>query len=433
MKILGPLFTRCITSDLLRNARRSAFSLVRKQAVVHYFHQIDDPYGALLLPLLAQLASQYQVVFQLHCVPAPEDAATPDRARLNAWALRDAEQLRSRLNLAPFVALSPPVGMLKQQGLSALVCVLKKGGDLNTAASICNAVWSGDEASIEAQPKACAADVDQSIRAGERMRNRLKGYLASSLWFEGEWYWGVDRLPYLLQRLQYQGLGQGADTSFNWAVPDVVMNQHGSLDPPKTKASLTFYGSLRSPYTALCIERLRYLVQRYQVDLNIRPLLPMVMRGLKVPLKKRLYILMDAKREAQRLGLAFGTVADPVGLPVERGLAVWHAAIEKGVGLAFAESFLQGVFAQGIDAGSDAGLNLIAQRSGLDAKTVAAALADDAWRKRVAENRDALLAAGLWGVPVFQVDGFPAQWGQDRLWLIEEQLRTLCDENHEAS
>ena len=432
MKTIGPLFTRCITSDLLRDVRRSAFALVRKQAVVHCFHQIDDPYGALLLPLLAQLASQYQVRFQLHCVPPPQDAATPDRVRLNAWALRDAEQLRLRLNLSPSTPLTPPMVALKQKGLSALVSAFKKGANLSALAAISTAVWCGDEASIDSLPKACAADVDQGLRAGEGMRNRLKGYLPSSMWFEGEWYWGVDRLPYLLRRLQSQGLGKGADASFNWAVPDVVMVQSGALPLLKTKAVLTFYGSLRSPYTALCIERLRYLVQRYQLELKIRPLLPMVMRGLKVPFKKRMYILMDAKREAQRLGLDFGTVADPVGLPAERGLAVWHAAIEKGVGLEFAESFLQGVFAQGIDAGSDAGLDLIAKRSGLDAPTVAAALANEGWRQCVAENRDALLEAGLWGVPAFQVEGFAAQWGQDRLWVIEEQLRTLCVEKHEA-
>ena len=40
------------------------------------------------------------------------------------------------------------------------------------------------------------------------------------------------------------------------------------------------------------------------------------------------------------------------------------------------------------------------------------------------ENREALLAAGLWGVPSFRVADFPAQWGQDRLWVVEQQWRS---------
>ena len=55
---------------------------------------------------------------------------------------------------------------------------------------------------------------------------------------------------------------------------------------------------------------------------------------------------------------------------------------------------------------------------------VAAGLADDRWRASATDNREALLAAGLWGVPSFRVAGFPAQWGQDRLWVVEQQWRS---------
>jgi 2-hydroxychromene-2-carboxylate isomerase len=148
----------------------------------------------------------------------------------------------------------------------------------------------------------------------------------------------------------------------------------------------------------------------------------MVMRGLPVPLAKRLYILHDNKREAKRLGLPFGCVVDPVGEPTERGLALLHKAITLGKGPALAESFLQGVFAEGVDAGSDAGLSLIASRAGLSAADVAAALADSGWRAVAEANRTDLLARGLWGVPSFRINERPAVWGQDRLWMLEQDL-----------
>ena len=142
---------------------------------------------------------------------------------------------------------------------------------------------------------------------------------------------------------------------------------------------------------------------------------------------KRLYIVRDAKREADELGLPFGNIADPIGKPTERGLAVLHRVlVQQGTlpALAFAESFLRGVFAEGIDAGTDVGLATIANRVGVDETTVVAALADDNWRNEAAAHREALLEAGMWGVPSFRVTGFPAQWGQDRLWVVEQQWRS---------
>jgi 2-hydroxychromene-2-carboxylate isomerase len=170
------------------------------------------------------------------------------------------------------------------------------------------------------------------------------------------------------------------------------------------------------------VPRVRRLAAHYGATLRLRFVLPMVMRGLPVPRAKRLYILHDTKREADRLGMRFGRVVDPVGPPVERGLAVLHRAAHAGKGEAFLESFLQGVFADGIDAGGEDGLSRLAQRAGLDDAFVAAALDDASWRAVAQANREELLALGLWGVPSFRVGSLPAHWGQDRLWAVQADL-----------
>jgi 2-hydroxychromene-2-carboxylate isomerase len=157
--------------------------------------------------------------------------------------------------------------------------------------------------------------------------------------------------------------------------------------------------------------------------------MPMVMRGLAAPRAKRLYIIRDAKREADRLGIPFGKITDPTGLPTERGLAVLQQAIAQGRGVQFALSFLQGVWGEGINAGSDRGLNTIASRAGIDAPAVKAALADTSWRAAAQDNLDHLLALGLWGVPCCRVNDGPAYWGQDRLWLVERDLRAAIQSN----
>ena len=187
--------------------------------------------------------------------------------------------------------------------------------------------------------------------------------------------------------------------------------------PQGARPTVHFYCSLRSPYTWLAIGRVRQLAAHYGAELKLRMVLPMVMRGLPVPWPKRRYILLDTAREAERLGLPFGRVADPVGLPTERGLALVQHALRQDAregrrdsraGMAVAESFLQAVFAEGVDAGSDPGLAHIAARAGLDARAVREALADEGWRAVAEANRLDMLDRGLWGVPSFRIDESPA-------------------------
>ena len=280
-------------------------------------------------------------------------------------------------------------------------------------------LWRGNGTELEQLPAATPDQARAILNAGRAMRAGLGHYLGATLNFEGEWYWGVDRLGYLEQRLHAAGFARKA-----LAVPAVRLPRVECRNRPTNghRPTLHFFCSLRSPYTYLAVRSVQELAARYGAQLQLRFVLPMVMRGLPVPRHKRLYILADAKREAESLGLPFGRIVDPVGVPTERGLSVLHRAIAVGKGPAFLESFMRGVWSEGIDAGSDAGLHAIAGRAGLDEGFITAALADASWRAIAMENREDMLALGLWGVPSFRVDGCPAHWGQDRLWRVERDL-----------
>lgn len=380
---VGRSLTALITSPKLQQFRRSVFSVRRKlsgrTATVHYFHQADDPYSQLLARYLPSFQSRYRVHIARHAVPQPDSAAAPDLARLTEWSQRDAHRLASGL-ASPL----PP-----------------------------------EEYAPEAP--ASAAELEQDAR----LRKKWGHYLGATLYFEGEWYWGVDRLHYLEARLTQAGLAVQRSTG-NVPTPALVppralqfQSLGASIAPPPI---IHFYCSLRSPYTYLAAPQVRQLAEHYGCQLRLRFVLPMVMRGLPVPLEKRLYILRDAKREATRLGMEFGTVVDPVGKPVEQGLALLHAAINMGKGSALLESFLEGVFAQGVDASTSNGLEHIAKRAGLRAPDIQSALADGSWRSVAEANRTDMLARGIWGVPSFRVNDLPVLWGQDRLWMLEQDL-----------
>lgn len=411
MKTLLP---QIITSPALRGARRAVAAAHRRanlsRPVVRYFHQVDDPYSALAVRALPHLEAVWGARVIPYIVPEPAPAAAPDAERLRHWSLRDARTLAAGLGMeAAFTA--PPAPELVERGQSALAGIDDAAVFSATSSAIERAFRAGKASSI---PLA-SGDAKSALARG--LRKRRGHYLGGMFHFEGEWYWGLDRLPYLEDRLARIRPG-----GVRFAERREVV-----LEPGEAPAGTVIeaFVSLRSPYTYIAIPRLRALAEASGAELRLRPVLPMVMRGLPVPLPKRLYIMRDTKREAERLGLPFGKVSDPVGAPVERGLAVLFHAIEEGKGADFLYSFLRGVFAEGIDAGSDQGLERLSRRAGIPSPAMHAALSDESWRAAAEANRAAMLEAGLWGVPSFRVNAGPAHWGQDRLWAVEEDLRAL--------
>lgn len=411
-----------LTSPALRDLRRQLAGLRRRltgtPAQLHYFHQADDPYSHLLVQLLPDLLERYRVELQVHLVPMPADNAAPDRQRLQSWSRCDAALLAAQTGLHFADPGQQPAADRLAQAEALLAGALQQGSFVQYVARVGEWLWQQGELPKGLQPLP-ADQVSKLLEEGAALRKRLGHYLGATLYFESEWFWGLDRLEYLQERLQQAGLNRSADS-----IPLVELPAESCRLQPQNgkRPKLFFYASLRSPYTYLAAARARRLAQHYGAELLLRPVLPMVMRGLPVPLEKRLYIVRDCKRIAERLGIPFGKIADPVGVPTERGLALVFHALRQGRGTAVFESFLQGVWAEGIDAGSADGLLKIAERAGLDQAFVDAALADQDWRAQAEANREEMLALGLWGVPSFRVDDGPACWGQDRLWLVERYL-----------
>ena len=418
-------FVRLYTHPGLRRLRRAKASMVRKltgrAAQVHYFHQTDDPYSHLCVQVLKRLATAYDIELTPHLVSPPQDSAAPDRTRLAHWSLRDASTLAQAYGLQapPLEAGTLPTAAV-QATEAALAAALDDGTFVAQAAAISADLWLGHP------PRSTGASAERTTECkaqGDALRQGMGHYLGGTFYYGGEWYWGLDRLHHLEERLRHEGLCRDAASPLIAPVRDIALAPLHSLRPtPGT--TLDYFCSFRSPYTYLALPRLRALAAHYGAELRVRFVLPMVMRGLPVPVEKRLYIVSDVAREAQRLGMPFGNAVDPVGAPVERGYALLHRAMALGQGVEFAASFLQGVWADGLDAGTDAGLNTIAARAGFDAAWVQQALRNTDWQAVAAANREELLALDLWGVPSFRVNDLPGHWGQDRLWVIEQELRS---------
>lgn len=391
---------------------------------VQYFHQIDDPYSALSACSLPLLAQRYKIEIDVRLVGPPADAAAPERAMLVDYSRIDAQRLAHRHGLWFRDPGAQPGAQREQQAASLLLEAIGRGDALARTETISRAMWEADTAQSDRLQRdstgaqlATRDALASHLLESEALRRKQGHYLGATFRYGGEWYWGIDRLHHLERRLQSLGAQHEGVTDLLYPPGEDLATRCDAGAVPE----IDFFFSFRSPYSAIVTPRVFALASHTGARVNLRYLLPMVMRGLPVPAEKRGYIAADAAREAHWRGTPFGRVNDPVGRPTERGLALIPLAQKLGRGEAYVSAFMHGVWAQGIDAGSDRGLRSIVQRAGLPWTDARDALQDDGWRAVAERNRQDMFALGIWGVPSFVV-GDTAVWGQDRLWAIQEAL-----------
>ena len=173
------------------------------------------------------------------------------------------------------------------------------------------------------------------------------------------------------------------------------------------------------------------LAERTGVRLDLRPVLPMVMRGVSLTKEKGLYFFSDATREARALGLEdFCHFADPIGEPVRRCYSLFAWAEEQGKHVALMSAFLQAAFYRGINTNRESGLRYVLDRAGLSWREAQSVIDNDDWQEALEANRQAMYAFGSWGVPTFRLldargNTVVWAWGQDRLWLIAREIQRV--------
>lgn len=434
-RMLRSHFLNALLSPGVRNSSRALHEirrrLLRRPHVVSAYLQLDDPYSYLLSHYLPALKEHYGIRLDLYLSESRGGAYQPAPELLAEYAVRDAGALARELGI-PFLdkGASPPV----EHRHSMLDTVASCDDVANFEEELLQALqvfWRGDaEAASRRNAGAEVRGQSESlIRASQKRQERFGHYTSATLHYAGEWYWGVDRLHYLLRRLDNLSLAIGDTQHPLLASVGQAMEVMLPVAPPvaaKKLPPIEFFHSVRSPYSYLGLVRVCEIADAYGLSLKIRPVLPMVMRGMQVPRMKLLYIARDAAREAGRQGVAFGKIADPVGSGAERCLAVFYHAESEGRGRDFLTRVGEAVWSEANDVATDEGLRRVTEKAGLSWPDVKAAMESDAWRDVVAENRDSMMASGSWGVPTLRLGDY-AVWGQDRDWLLVRHIEELCD------
>jgi 2-hydroxychromene-2-carboxylate isomerase len=412
---LGP--TGDAARRALSRARQRITSTPRR---LDFYVDIADPMSYLTAQAVERLAAAYPVELAVHIVTPPASDVDPAPVFRNKHAVRDAELVAQYWNVEFGSHKEADSGSVRDAG-TVLIRQRPGAEQLRAVLEIGAALWANDKKKLGTLMlklgNESSGQVAPVLNQNYAELRKAGHYQGAMLQYDGTWYWGIDRLPYLEAALS-------ADLGVT--VPPVVTPrpdaERGPLALSEKPLTCELWFSFRSPYSYLALERIEDVLAPHGVPLVLKPVAPMVVRGLEVPSIKRMYIVRDAKREADRLGIPFGELCDPLGTGIDNCLAIAHWAGQRGQGMAFARSAMRGIWNEALDVAEYVDLRQIVERAGLPWDEARAAIGDAAAVKAAQANATELAVYSLWGVPSIRCGDFIA-WGQDRLPLLADRLR----------
>tara|TARA_B100001057_G_scaffold346351_1_gene347617 strand:+ start:22334 stop:23638 length:1305 start_codon:yes stop_codon:yes gene_type:complete len=424
--ILRSIITSLITSENLHHKKRQYHELKRlilgRAHDVHFFYQADDPYSHLGSQILKDLNRSYDVNIHIHIVGKPNTNVEPMRKSLEDFSIKDAALIAPYHNLEFKDSYQIPEQsdlLIAQKMLSA------SENKVSDIFDISKNLWDGN---INDLSYKLASDNEhlKTIQAGNKKRKKMGHYLGAMFYFAGEWYWGLDRLPYMLERLDKLKLRKKKAS-----LEIKFINNADLRGGDFSNFSVEFFVSLRSPYSYLALPEIIELKDKFNINTIIRPVLPMVMRGLPVPREKVMYIVKDAKREASRIGIPFGKIYDPLGKAIKRGYSLLPYAKKMQRDAEYLFEFSKLAWSEGKDMKETNNLKTAIENASLDWNEACDYLDSDEWKPFVEENRKQLIQSDLWGVPSFRIidqkdNELFKSWGRDRLWLLTHEIKNLA-------
>ena len=199
-------------------------------------------------------------------------------------------------------------------------------------------------------------------------------------------------------------------------------------------ATVEFFYDYSSPWTYLAFTKIDGLCRKYNADLQWRPFLvggvfntvnPSVyeFREKGVPAKQQ-YMAKDMSDWARYYGLKI--VMPPSVFPVNSVKALRGALValeHPGKFLPYSYRVFETYWGEDQDISQDEVLRKIVAAVGLDEEEYFDKITRQDYKDRVRANTDAVIERGGFGTPTIYVNGDSMFFGNDRLVLVEEELK----------
>jgi 2-hydroxychromene-2-carboxylate isomerase len=208
--------------------------------------------------------------------------------------------------------------------------------------------------------------------------------------------------------------------------------------------SVDVFWSFRSPYSYLATPEMLELGEKYDVQVNLRVVLPLALRNPDILFNKSKdsenrvkYILMDWQRRAEMLGLPHKWPSpDPIVMDLKtmaisddqphiyRLSYLGVEAQRRGRGVEFAAAVSRLIWGGTANWNEGDIFEKTVTAAGFDLESMESVCASGDHRTEIDKNQQLLDEAGHWGVPTLVFEG-ETFFGQDRIGTLRWRLDQL--------
>lgn len=422
--LITPFITRRWSSDQFQAKKVKVAMKARNANIAQVFIALDDPYSYLLLKGLQRVQQQNHILVHIHLIHNRQAEMFPEPQMWQKWARQDAQ------HLADLYGYPLPVLTSDSEWILSLAHSFLNSDPTSVDSAM--QLFETNHSQLSHLTEEQRLKTETFLESEENVLLDLGHYLPATIYYAGEFFWGLDRISHFESRLfEHNRANQNHNGLIFTKTYDDYCRASKHLVKDKT-TPLELYFSMRSPYSHIALNRCYKLCKHYDIPFIIKPVLPMLMRGLPVPKNKTQYIFFDTLRESRKLGIPYGNVADPIGQGVRNCYAIWMLAEEQGKGNEFMLAFSNAVNAQGLSGNYHFGLKKICKQAGLDWPEAKQALERTDWQDVVKQNLETMYEKGMWGVPTIAY-GKTWVWGQDRIWKIEQSMLETAPNQSEVN
>ena len=416
----------------IRGKRERKMKTENRSHQVFYLHQVDDPYSHLCCQILDQLENSYDIEVIPLVVGPPPPSSTPEVEMLQKHNIEDAKMIAPYYGLA-FETNEKDVDSKNIKIAQSILLGTNQESFAKVSLQVGDALWRNDSETLQDLQQNSTVLSDEEISAriqiNSQKQKKLGHYYGGVFAYEGECYGCIDRVPFLEERLVELGTNKSDQQS--------IFKRKSLKDELPLKLdglTLEVLFSVRSPYSYLALQQLIEFRKRYPIKVVYRPILPMVMRGMVINREKMFYILSDCKRIAEKKGIPFGNIADPLGKAVERCYSLFKFIKKKDKEEDYFNTFLRAVWSKGQHGYLDKTIRNVVEKIGLSWEDAKKELDNDDWLEEIEANRLMLYEVEKWGPPTLILKNrdnkvIKSLWGQDRIWLVEEELYLMQERN----
>ena len=402
-KLIMPRIAALLTSQWLATVKRFCFELYRKVFVrthpVTFYYSCYDPYSHITAQKLSEFSMYYDIELTIVIVGVTNNI---DEQTHIDYALQDCKRLSQQFQLADFSEAKVPS---KTAIDAANMQLLSNEITIENIIEVGHQLWCHPDAFSVKHRHVIAAHVAQQLEKSTQRLLAAGHYQSSVFHYGNEWYWSIDRMPFLANRLK--GLGACRHQS-KFLTPKAALLSKLPTQP------IPIFLSFRSPYSYIALCKIKKITELTGLKFTIKPILPMVMRGITLSPNKKMNILLDAARVAHHHNFPFGTIIDPLGDGINDCINLYYYAAQHDKSFQFIDTIMQGIWSQGLDINQPLQLQQVVTDLGLDWHEAQQAMTANVGLQQAHKNRAQLADTGLWGVPSFIVNNDPF-WGQERL------------------